>query len=163
MLIVHRSSKDTRKTMIQFVCVIPLFCFYSSKIHFCWLRKYWAKVDNESNNFFTILSFSHGLLWLIQYLVILFPSSGSMLASYWRVISLTFSLSSRSSLAYQWARILDMCLGYLNFSVSVSPYVKWGLCAAPQTAAHLAPPSLGFSRQEYWSGVPLPSPRFFWN
>ena len=30
--------------------------------------------------------------------------------------------------------------------------------ATPQTAAHQAPPSMGFSRQEYWSGVPLPSP-----
>ena len=28
----------------------------------------------------------------------------------------------------------------------------------PQTAAYQAPPSMGFSRQEYWSGVPLPSP-----
>ena len=28
----------------------------------------------------------------------------------------------------------------------------------PIDAAHQAPPSLGFSRQEYWSGVPLPSP-----
>ena len=26
----------------------------------------------------------------------------------------------------------------------------------PRTAAHRAPPSMGFSRQEYWSGVPLP-------
>ena len=32
------------------------------------------------------------------------------------------------------------------------------LCAAPQTAAHQAPPSLGFSRQGYWSGLPFPSP-----
>ena len=32
------------------------------------------------------------------------------------------------------------------------------LCATPQTAAHQAPPSLGFSRQEYWSGLPFPSP-----
>ena len=31
------------------------------------------------------------------------------------------------------------------------------ICATPQTAAHYAPLSLGFSRQEYWSGVPLPS------
>ena len=30
--------------------------------------------------------------------------------------------------------------------------------ATPWTAAHQAPPSLGFSRQGYWSGVPLPSP-----
>ena len=33
------------------------------------------------------------------------------------------------------------------------------LCATPQTAAHQAPPSLGFSRQEHWSGLPFPSPR----
>ena len=32
------------------------------------------------------------------------------------------------------------------------------LCATPQTAAHQAPRSLGFSRQEHWSGVPLSSP-----
>ena len=30
--------------------------------------------------------------------------------------------------------------------------------ATPWTAACQAPPSMGFSRQEYWSGVPLPSP-----
>ena len=32
------------------------------------------------------------------------------------------------------------------------------LCATPETAAQQAPPSLGFSRQEHWSGVPFPSP-----
>ena len=32
------------------------------------------------------------------------------------------------------------------------------LLATPWTAAHQAPPSMGFSRQEYWSGVPLHSP-----
>ena len=32
------------------------------------------------------------------------------------------------------------------------------LLATPWTAASQAPPSMGFSRQEYWSGVPLPSP-----
>ena len=32
------------------------------------------------------------------------------------------------------------------------------LCATPETAAHQAPPSLGLSRQEHWSGLPFPSP-----
>ena len=32
------------------------------------------------------------------------------------------------------------------------------LCVTPETAAHQAPPSLGFSRQEHWSGLPFPSP-----
>ena len=37
------------------------------------------------------------------------------------------------------------------------------LCATPWTAAYQAPPSMGFSRQEYWSGVPYnTSSRFKW-
>ena len=32
------------------------------------------------------------------------------------------------------------------------------LCVTPETAAHQAAPSLGFSRQEHWSGLPFPSP-----
>ena len=32
------------------------------------------------------------------------------------------------------------------------------LCATPETAAHQAPPSLGVSRKEPWSGLPFPSP-----
>ena len=32
------------------------------------------------------------------------------------------------------------------------------LLVTPWTAAHQAPPSMGFSRQEYWSGLSLPSP-----
>ena len=35
------------------------------------------------------------------------------------------------------------------------------LLATPWTEAHQAPPSMGPSRQEYWSGVPLSSPRMF--
>ena len=34
------------------------------------------------------------------------------------------------------------------------------LLVTPKTAAYQAPPSMGFSRQEYWSGVPLPSPLY---
>ena len=34
------------------------------------------------------------------------------------------------------------------------------LLATPWSAAYQAPPSMGFSRQECWSGVPLPSPKF---
>ena len=34
------------------------------------------------------------------------------------------------------------------------------LCATPETAAHQAPPSLGFPRQEHWSGLPFPSPMY---
>ena len=53
-------------------------------------------------------------------------------------------------------------------AISLSNASKWKakvkslsrvrLPATPWTAAHQAPLSMGFSRQEYWSGVPLPSP-----
>ena len=36
-------------------------------------------------------------------------------------------------------------------------HLRVRLCVS-QTAAHQAPPSLGFSRQEHWSGLPFPSP-----
>ena len=40
----------------------------------------------------------------------------------------------------------------------LSRFSRVRLCATPQMAAHQAPLSLGFSRQEHWSGLPFPSP-----
>ena len=40
----------------------------------------------------------------------------------------------------------------------LSGFSRVQLCATPWTAAHQAPLSLGFSRQEHWSGSPFPSP-----
>ena len=42
--------------------------------------------------------------------------------------------------------------------VKVKSLSRVRLLGTPWTAAYQAPPSMGFSRQEYWSGVPLPSP-----
>ena len=44
-----------------------------------------------------------------------------------------------------------------KWKVKVKSLSRVRLPATPWTAAHQAPPSMGFSRQEYWSGVPLPS------
>ena len=48
-------------------------------------------------------------------------------------------------------------LGYLLLLLQ-SHFSRVRLCETPQTAAHQAPLSLGFSRQEHWSGLPFPSP-----
>ena len=45
-----------------------------------------------------------------------------------------------------------------NISIEVKLLSRVWLLAIPRTAAHQAPPSMGFSRQEYWSGLPFPSP-----
>ena len=39
----------------------------------------------------------------------------------------------------------------------LSHFSRVRLCPAPWTAAYQAPPPMGFSRQQYWSGLPLPS------
>ena len=45
-----------------------------------------------------------------------------------------------------------------KWKVKVKSLSRVRLFATPWTAAYQAAPSMGFSRQEYWSGVPLPSP-----
>ena len=45
-----------------------------------------------------------------------------------------------------------------KWKVKVKSLSRVWLLATPWTAAYQVPPSMGFSRQEYWSGVPLPSP-----
>ena len=42
-----------------------------------------------------------------------------------------------------------------KWKVKVKSLIRVRLFETPWTAAHQAPPSMGFSRQEYWSGVPL--------
>ena len=44
-----------------------------------------------------------------------------------------------------------------KWKVKVKSLSRVRLLVTPWTAAYQAPPSMGFSRQEYWSGVPLPS------
>ena len=45
-----------------------------------------------------------------------------------------------------------------KWKVKVKSLSRAWLLVTPWTGAYQAPPSMGFSRQEYWSGVPLPSP-----
>ena len=63
------------------------------------------------------------------------------------------------------ARTLEgVAISFYNawkWKVKLKSLSRVRLLAAPWTVAHQAPPSMGFSRQEYWSGVPLPSPETY--
>ena len=74
-------------------------------------------------------------------------------------------------LDYFWFQIIHMATSYvrvnkklyfLTYKASqvalLSHFSCVRLLATPWTTAYQAPPFMGFSRQEYWSGVPLPSP-----
>ena len=56
----------------------------------------------------------------------------------------------------EWVAISFSNAGKWKVKVKSLSHVR--LFATPWTAAHQAPPSMGLYRQEYWSGVPLPSP-----
>ena len=60
----------------------------------------------------------------------------------------------------EWVAISFSNAGKWKVKVKLLSHVR--LLATPWTAASQAPPSMGFSRQEYWSGVPLPSPFIFY-
>ena len=49
------------------------------------------------------------------------------------------------------------CYSYVE-SIKVKSLSRVPLFATPWTVAYQAPPSMAFSRQEYWSGLPFPSP-----
>ena len=55
-------------------------------------------------------------------------------------------------------RIWLLCSKCCMLLLLLSHFSRDWLCATPQIAVHQAPPSLGFSRQEHWSGLPFPSP-----
>ena len=68
--------------------------------------------------------------------------------------------------SYVWFCLLVGRLAYVHYFIIefmllllLSCFSCVRLCVTPETAAHQAPPSLGFSRQEHWSGLPFPSPR----
>ena len=74
-----------------------------------------------------------------------------------------------SSLLSHRGNLLSSCIQRMFFMSSIlllllllllllSRFSRVRLCVTPQTAAHQAPPSLGFSRQEPWSGLPFPPP-----
>ena len=52
------------------------------------------------------------------------------------------------------------CVIFMLLLLLLSQFSHVWLCATPEMAAYQASPSLGFSRQEHWSGLPFPSPTF---
>ena len=88
-----------------------------------------------------------------------FPNS----SSWWQLVSSVFLTGTSCCKTTHikgyrgvWPQRVVSASGSPNAMLSRFSCVR--LCATPKTAAHQAPPSLGFSRQEHWSGLPFPSP-----
>ena len=71
----------------------------------------------------------------------------------------TFKWSSKSTPGYTYTHThTHMLYTWNTYMLLLSCFSHVWLCATPQRAAHQAPPSMGFSRQEHWNGLPFPSP-----
>ena len=69
-------------------------------------------------------------------------------------LSFTISQSLLRLMSIESVTLSNHFISMLLLQISRFSHVL--LCATPETAAHQAPPSLGFSRQEHWSGFPFP-------
>ena len=73
-------------------------------------------------------------------------------------ISVQFSRSVVFDSATPWTAACQASLSITSSWSLVKSLSRVRLFVTPWTAAHQAPQSMGFSRQEYWSGLPFPSP-----
>ena len=119
-------------------------------------------------------SSNRGILWarILEWVAIRFsrdhPTQGSnlgLLHGRWILHHLSHQRSPSTYLLGK-SRTSDLRpLTFTFFSLTIallllllSHFNRVRLCATPWTAACQAPPPMGFSRQEYWNGVPSPSP-----
>ena len=83
-----------------------------------------------------------------------------------KVMSLLFNTLPRFVIAFlpkskhlfNFMAVVTVCSDSSMLLLLLSCFSHVRLCATPQMVAHQASPSLGPSRQEHWSGLPLPSP-----
>ena len=75
-----------------------------------------------------------------------------------KTLSLKFTVQDNLQMSY--SDISEMFIPVSEWWVKSLSRVR--LFVTPWTVAHQAPPSMGFFRQEYWSGAPFPSPSFLW-
>ena len=123
------------------------------------VKVYWSILTSELTSLTSLLpywskppsSFSPGFLpWTLNHSLASAPCTGWNNASQCKLGHVTTLLNAPNAFSQKPKSLLLLLL------LSCFSHVQF--CATPQTAAHQAPPSLGFSRQEHWSGLPFPSP-----
>ena len=112
------------------------------------------------NSFPLALYFTHSSVYRptpVPQLVPPFPSPAVSTCAFSRSVSLF--MPWKQVHLYHFSRFCIYVLLLLLLLLLLSRFSHVRLWATPQMAAHQAPLSLGFSRQEYWSGLPFPSPK----
>ena len=125
-------------------------------VQFCFFKQ--SLSEMKSNSFYSLTKFF--LVWLFYVVAAAAAKSLQSCPTLWDPIDGSPAVSPVPGILQ--ARTLEwVAISFSNawkWKVKVKPLSHVQLLATPWTAAYQAPPSMGFSRQEYWSGVPLPSP-----
>ena len=139
---------------MHYLCVLPnsippIYIYQVLFIHSSADRHFWIIVNNVAMK--TDYTFLRGSLF--SFLLDIFL--GVQLLGHTITLFLTSWRTTRlfSKVAIPFRNLTRSMLLLLLYRFSG----VW-LCATPWTAAHQAPLSVGFSRQEYWSGLPFPPP-----
>ena len=111
------------------------------------------------------------ILWRILHFVFLsvcftnWPGKGQATNCYLLFVHCGFNVSSVFKVSVVIFELYCVCISrgqsvypMVKVKVKVESLSRVRLFAIPWTVAYQAPPSMGLSRQEYWSGVPFPSP-----
>ena len=125
------------------------------KPHACYSVKLFTPFSEYYISFFRVLYVEKYTPYFIPTVGYKSPHLGVLYVESFMLLILCQKLSGRSLEA-----IRQKIYGTLLLLLSSFSCVR--LCATPETAAHQAPLSQGFSRQEHWSGLPFPSPMGLW-
>ena len=111
-------------------------------LHCRWILHCWATGKPKNTGV--------GSLTLLQWIFLTQESNQDLLHGRWILYQLSYEGSRKL--------LTNILHASENTHAMLSHFSRVRLCVTPWTAAHQASPSLGFSRQEHWSGLPFPSP-----
>ena len=142
----------------SFFVIVLVLNFSLSNIHvatsaFFWLVFTWYIYFSLFIFNLSVAIYLKGCCFFLKYIVVLFSFH------FYNLCLLngesTFNVTIRIAEFKSISCILFSILLLLSL---LSHFSRVQLCATPWTAAYQASPSMGFSRQEHWSGLPFPSP-----
>ena len=117
---------------------------YLKVMYECPFRTNLSRKPNNRRSGILLLQFQT-INWTLYMFITYFTSRGKPNFPQWNIL-----------------RSINLQINFLRRNLSVKVKAKLfsrvQLFATPWTVAYHTPPSLGFSREEYWSGLPFPSP-----
>ena len=143
----YSSLENSMDCIVHGVAKSQMFTLQFTSVNWCLLNIF-SLISNNLNSDFLIFQY---YLFKIQ---ISLPPYHCSICTYKSNSMYCYRQESK----WHWHQSRSLFLALLL--LLLSRFSRVWLCAIPETAAHQAPPSLGFSRQEHWSGLPFPSPMY---